>query len=356
MDMRRLDKDTCVMRAASLLSLFSCLTVASRVEPGKRLIKTEFEVLELNDDEVQDLIVRNAPFMDISYGPELQKSDSLPKAKLPTKLREHRASTIRTLIDDIDKELMKKHSNKLASSRSKATTGREPTEWLFRMIRHLTKNSPMRVTTQRIIHKGRPQFSISCRIESPDKNMSLDKMDRVILSAPINGGASVVAQLEVLRLVASTAVQITRPIEFLFFSAEKAGLLGSQSVIRHYQKKNISAAVLHTDIDSHTASGAEAAIGLIRDNTDRRMNRLLQILIGSYSTLPVRNIKCGYACSDYYSWHVAGYPVAGLSSGTMTKRRSHTLAKTVNFDYVKEFVNIALSYALHMTDPEVNYN
>jgi leucyl aminopeptidase len=257
---------------------------------------------------------------------------------------------------------MKKHFDKLASfckKDRKPKTGRESAEWIFRMIKHLTKDSPLKVTTQRIIHKGWPQFSILCRIEPPDKNLPLSKTDRVVLSAHLDDGPSAVAQLETLRLVASTAMKMTRPIEFLFFSAEKAGLLGSQSVVRHYQEHSISVAVLHTDINCNIASPTTTGIGLIRDNTDHRMNKLLRSLIKSYSTLPVRRVKCGYAGSDHYSWHIAGYPVAGLFSGTASQRNVPTLSETVqtvNFDHVKEFVKVALSYALHMTDPEVHYH
>jgi leucyl aminopeptidase len=366
----------------AIVWIFSLIlaSLAARVGPGKRLIKTEFEVFELTDEEVQELVRNDIKFMDITYGAELTRCASLPKPKFPTQLTHHREAAIRSSMSRIDLGIMEKHLKKLTSFRTRyyrSNSGLEAAEWLYRMIKHMTKDSPLKVTTRRIIHKGWPQFSVSCLIESPNKTSDTLSDERVILSAHLDStsmfgpmfmpapgadddGSGVVTQLEVLRLLTESAIKITRPIEFLFFSAEEAGLLGSQSVVRYYQKERISAAVLHIDMDGYTLPNVPAGIGLIKDNTDNRMNRLLRSLVDMYTELSVKETECGYACSDHYSWHIAGYPVAALTEGAFEDKNPHIhtpsdTIQNINFDHMKEFVKVALAYALHMTDPDAPF-
>lgn len=367
-----------------LLSGLWALSLASRAheEGRRRLIKTEFETIEMTDEQVQGLVQRGVKFMDITHGGELRRAATIPAVKLPQFLDERREEMIRSRLEELDKNLMKKHLKKLTSFRTryyKSRSGREASEWLYRMIKHLTKDSPMKVTVKRLIHSRWPQFSVLCRIESPDNPHGDSDRDeeRVVLSAHLDSinlimpklmpspgadddGSGTVTHLEVLRLLSGAAMPLSRPVEFMFFSAEEAGLLGSQSVVRHYQAQGISAAVLHIDMDGYVKPGSDPGIGLIMDNTDEALTGLLHELIERYTDLPVKETRCGYACSDHYSWHIAGYPAAALFEGYFEEMSPyiHTTRDTVDkidFDHMAEFVRVALAYALHMTDPQVSY-
>lgn len=370
--------------AGVLFSGFCALGCASwGSETGRRrIIQTEFDTVEMTDDQVQDLVNEGIKFMDITHGGELRRISIIPRAKLPQSLDERREELINSRLEDVDKDLMKKHLENFTSFRTryyKTRTGKEASEWVYRTIKRLTQRSPMKVTVKRVVHAAWPQFSVICRIESLDSQHRTmgREMERVVLSAHLDSinlvlpqvmpspgadddGSGVVTQLEVLRLLSSSAVPLSRPVEFMFFSAEEGGLLGSQSVVRRYQSKGIPAAVLHVDMDGYVKPGSKPGIGLIMDNTDSTLTSLMYELIERYTDLPVKETKCGYACSDHYSWHKAGYPAAALFEGYFGEMSPyiHTTrdtVSTINFDHMAEFVRVAYAYALHMTDPRVHY-
>lgn len=52
-------------------------------------------------------------------------------------------------------------------------------------------------------------------------------------------GSGTVTTLEVFRSLVGTGFRPTRPVEFHWYSAEEAGLLGSQDVAESYEKKGV---------------------------------------------------------------------------------------------------------------------
>lgn len=211
----------------------------------------------MDEQEIQELVRKRIKFMDITFGGELHTYFAPKPARMPLGFSEGRESLVRARLKNIQQERMKRYLVKLTSFRTRyyqSTTGRESAEWLFRIIKQITKGSPMKVTTRRVIHSGWPQVSVICRIESP-ADMDDDSLaaERVVLSAHLDStsmiaprllaapgadddGSGVVTQLEVLRLLTRKAVRLVRPVEFMFFAAEEAGLLGSQAVARYYQE------------------------------------------------------------------------------------------------------------------------
>lgn len=231
----------------------------------------------------------------------------------------------------------------------------------------------MKATVRRVVHPGWPQFSIICTIGGADldqdaassaqKIILTSHLDSITSFAPLfmpapgadDDGSGVVTQLEVLRVLVQDAVPLARPVEFMFFAAEEGGLLGSQGVVRHYLKNNVSAALLHIDMDGYSRRGRPAGIGLITDNTDAGVNAFIKRLAKRYSSLPVKETACGYACSDHYSWHVGGYPVGALFEGTFDEQSPHIHTErdrvdTIDFDHMREFAKVSLAFALHLAD------
>lgn len=362
------------------LVLLGCLVSALHGPiPPLRIIKLEGETREMNDEQIQGLIRDRVKFMDITFGGELSATAFRPPAKIPADLSRVRERLIRGHFGRIDQARMKRHLVKLTSFRTRyyqSGSGREAAEWIYRMAKHLTKGSPMRVVVKRMIHPNWPQFSVVCRLEPPTGSYAAHG-DRVVLSAHLDStaswapawnpapgadddGSGVVTQLEALHLLSQAALPLGRPIEFIFYAAEEAGLLGSQSIVRHYQARRIPATVLHIDMDGYVKPGSTPGIGLITDNTNRALNQLLRQLVQKYTSLPVKETQCGYACSDHYSWHSAGYPAAALFEGLFEEmspkiHSGEDRVETINFGHMEQFVRIALAFALHLTDPDVEY-
>lgn len=339
-----------------------------------RLIRTWDDVRYMNDGEVQQLVRDGIRFMDITYGGDLCPRFS--PAKMPAfseELDQGTEDEVRSLLGDLDVKRMKRNLLKLTNFHNryyKAECGKAASEWVYRMLKHMTKDSPMKITVQRLLHKRWPQFSVRCRIENPTGTM--DMRERIILSAHLDStamfapmimpapgadddGSGVVTQMEVIRLISLRKWRLTRPLDFIFFAAEEGGLLGSQNVVRHYQDYGIAAAVLHIDMDGFMKRGSLESIGVLMDNTNPKLTSFLIRIIERYTSVPVKRTVCGYACSDHYSWHIAGYPAVALFEGSFGEINPyiHTSSDTVekiDFKHMAEFVRIALAFALHMTE------
>lgn len=356
-----------------LWTLFVSAVVQSAA-PKERLIRTLDAVRYMDDNEVQQLIRDGIKFMDITYGGDLSPKFSPSKMPTPlTELNEEMGYKVRTLFGDLDPVRMKKNLLRLTSFNNryyKAESGKAASEWIYRKLRQMTKDSPMKITVQRLIHKRWPQFSVRCRIENPTGAMNMK--ERIILSAHLDStamfapmimpapgadddGSGVVTQMEVIRLISLRKWELARPLDFIFFAAEEGGLLGSQNIVRYYQEHGIAAAILHIDMDGFVKRSLSKGIGVLMDNTDPELTTLLVKIIKRYTTFPVKRTTCGYACSDHYSWHIAGYPAVALFEGTFEEINPHVHTSRdsvdkIDFEHMKEFVKIALAFALHMTD------
>lgn len=356
-----------------LLALFVSAVVKS-ASPKERLIRTFDAVKYMDDDEVQQLIRDGIKFMDITYGGDLSSKFSPAKMPaLPTELSKETEGKIRSLFDDLDVTRMKRNLLKLTSFHNryyKAESGKAASEWIYRILKQIAKNSSMKITVQRLIHKRWPQFSVRCRIENPTGVMNM--RERIILSAHLDStamfapmimpapgadddGSGVVTQIEVIRLISLHKWELARPLDFIFFAAEEGGLLGSQNIVRHYQEHGIAASILHIDMDGFVKRSVSKGIGVLMDNTDPSLTSFLVKIISQYTKVPIKRTTCGYACSDHYSWHIAGYPAVALFEGSFEEINPHVHTSgdsvdKIDFEHMREFVKVALAFALHMTD------
>ncbi len=362
--------------------------VAGRAASDVRLIVTEGqEAVWMAEEEILALSSRRIGFLDITFNDGLY-NDMLfshlvepPKGgaiALPTSLAAGRAAEVERLIAGIDSEAMRDNLAALSSFSTryyKSPSGEAAAEWIHRRITEIVAGSPLTVTVERITHPRWGQASIRCRVTDPtmeprpnERILLTAHLDSISLPLPLamlspgadDDGSGVVVQLEVLRLVTqgggAAAIRLSREVEFVFFSAEEVGLLGSQAIASSYRRAGVHVALLHIDMAGYHVPGREATLGLIMDNTDVAMNGLLKGLISKYASIPVAETACGYACSDHYSWHHAGYQAAMLTEGLFEdiNPRLHSPADTIavlDFGHLSEFVKVSLAYALHMTDP-----
>lgn len=361
-----------------MLSFVPLLTaLASTVYSGERLIKLVNETKWMNQNQIQQLVRDGTRFMDITFGGEIVplSDPSISHKDFPTCLMPSTMLQVNDLTARIDKRRIKKNLLLLTSFRTRyyqSISGRNAAEWVYQRIRSITRGSSLKITVQRLLHQEWPQFSIRCRF-SPTTIHGINQ-DPVILSAHLDStamfvpsimpapgadddGSGVVTLLEVIRLLARRDdLNLIKPIDIIFYSAEEAGLLGSQDVVRYYQQQNVrTASILHIDMDGYIKPGCLPGIGLLTDNTDAGLTKYLKILVAKYTNLPIKETACGYACSDHYSWHIAGYPAAALFEGSFDEMNPHihTASDTVqniDFDHLSQFVKIALAYALHLAD------
>lgn len=331
-----------------------------------------------SDEDILDLKRKGITFKDTTYGSLEAYSTKVLKSNrllVPNFISESRGKQVRKLIRDINVERLKQDLVGLTSFYTryyKSPFGTDAAQWVHDTVAKIVQGSPYKVTVTRLKHRGWPQFSISCLLENSKGQSKSSYKERVLLSSHLDStallapmimpapgadddGSGVVTLLEVLRLLVANPVVLERPVEFLFFSAEEAGLLGSQSVVRKYLKDEITAALLHIDMDGYRAPNSEPGIGLLTDYTDPKLNSFIKKLVHQYTRVRVKETTCGYACSDHFSWTEAGYPAAALFEGTFDEKSPHIHTRrdtvaSIDFDHMAEFVKVAVAYALHMSD------
>ncbi|KAG9062748.1 hypothetical protein KI688_005054 [Linnemannia hyalina] len=132
-------------------------------------------------------------------------------------------------------------------------------QWLYKQISDLIEESDADsdVSIRKFQHKW-DQFSIIVRFEGKDESLASQPaivgahQDSVNRRNPLWGrspgadgdGSRTVTTLEVFRSFVGTGFRPTRRVEFHWYSAEEAGLLGSQDVAENYEKKDIEVIVM----------------------------------------------------------------------------------------------------------------
>ena len=110
--------------------------------------------------------------------------------------------------------------------------------------------------------------------------------------------------LEIVRLVFHNYFPLSYPLEFHFYSAEEAGLKGSQDISEDYQtSRRPVVAMLQFDMTGYYDRGIGRKMAVIGDYTDPELTALLRLAIDEYTSKETGRIDavCGYACSGMAS-------------------------------------------------------
>ncbi|KAF9125403.1 Leucine aminopeptidase 1, partial [Mortierella sp. 14UC] len=211
------------------------------------------------------------------------------------------------------------------------------------------------------------QFSIIARFEGKDDSLTNEPVivgahqDSINMWLPMlrapgadDDGSGTVTILEVFRSLVGTGFRPNRPVEFHWYSAEEAGLLGSQDVAKEYQRKNVDViAMIQNDMTGYVGTKFAESYGIVVDFVDPELTELVRVYAREYGDIPVRETKCGYACSDHASWAKAGYRSAFAIEGDFSDSSPyiHTTnddVSHINFDHMKQFAKLALGFAVEL--------
>jgi len=157
--------------------------------------------------------------------------------------------------------------------------------------------------------------------------------------------------LEAAKIIMSRGIRPSRTLEFFWYAAEEAGLLGSKEVADAYaQEKKDVVAVLQLDMTLFPGNG-EHVIGNIGDHTNPWLREYLRQLNERFLKVRLVDDECGYGCSDHASWHARGFATLlpfEATSNTMN-RNIHTTRDLIdarsNFKHSNTFTQIALLFA-----------
>lgn len=257
----------------------------------------------------------------------------------------------------------------------RSRSGQQSQAWLLNEIKTLVAKSGLNVTVREFEHEW-GQNSIIARFE-PDPRSTITDLNNSstfiigahqdstnllpFLPAPgaDDDGSGTMSILEAFNVLLDHhwSPQPNRgALEFMWYSAEEGGLLGSQQIAKSYRslRRSVSGMV-QFDMTAFVKKGTQPAIGLVTDFVDPSLTQFLRILIDEYLSIGWTNTKCGYACSDHASWININVPSAFAIESKFedSNQKIHSLGDTIHqpefsFDHMAEFSKLVLGLAFEL--------
>lgn len=353
---------------------FLLLAQAIFPEPLRTLEINEDSYIHVKESEKLSLLRRGIKFIDVTSFPLFGKGSKPKEVKIyeyPKHVSEF--ELMGSMVGQVDKKFMYNnlaHFTSFYNRYYKSENGYESALWLVNKIHELSQHLPSElVSVEKFKHDGWDQFSIIVCVkgqETPENIIILgshqDSMNLLLpslLSAPgaDDDGSGTITNLEILRLYLELLSRGYRPkntIEFHFYSAEEGGMLGSLDLLSSYAEKNKTVvAMLQQDMTGYVEDPNDEHVGIIIDHTTPQLTDFIKLIINSYLSIPFRESKCGYACSDHSSATKNGYPAAFVIESQMSSNNHyvHTTMDTIDrlsFDHMVEHAKIGLGYILEL--------
>jgi leucyl aminopeptidase len=266
----------------------------------------------MNEDQIFELYRKHIKFIDVTEEFSKLSSDSFPllsQKVFPTKpgfknivdpILEH------VSVDEME-QFLTEYSTTFHTRYYKSLEGAKASKWLYNQVTGLGNlvAAGIKFEVNEFKHSW-GQSSIIARVEG-----SLSpKKDCVILSAHLDSvnqynpwfgrapgaddnGSGTTTIFEALRALLKSGFIPERPIEFHFYSAEEAGLLGSQQVAHQYSiEKRQVYAVYHNDMTGYLSEDGKEQIGVVTDYVSGKLNPTLEMIIDAYSGISWVHTKC----------------------------------------------------------------
>ncbi|KAF2147635.1 leucine aminopeptidase 1 [Myriangium duriaei CBS 260.36] len=360
----------------------------SRASIGSHNDDADLSLIELGPGETRwvtqnefwDLRSQGINFFDITAFRN-SRLDIRPAKTVHYPLKMAHESSVRPLLAKLDKSSMRQNLEKLTSFKNryyKSRTGAQAAEWLLKLVQTtLNETGATKYkATVRAFKNSWGQSSIIATLPGKTKktiivgahldsiNLSRSSTPPADRSAPgaDDDGSGVVTILEALRAILRDD-KILRgehknTLEFHWYSAEEAGLLGSQAIFSSYKRSGRDVgAMLQQDMVGYIQRTIDdkrpESIGVINDNVDIGLTAFVRKIITSYCKIPFVDTKCGYACSDHASATRAGYPSSLVSEsdvGHVTKKLHSADDKIqyLSFDHMLEHGKMTLGFAYEL--------
>ncbi|CAG8622855.1 4045_t:CDS:2 [Ambispora gerdemannii] len=318
-----------------------------------KLLRKGTKFMDITDNEDLGTVVKSKSSRQFPIKPSYQKEVSHYKEKLSTKYMKESLKNFTSF-----------HNRYYRSAHGAASS-----IWLYKEIKRIADRADdyVRISVRKFKHKW-VQISIIARFEGSDRN----KEDQVVIIGahqdsvnmwmPTNGrspgadddGSGTTTILEAFRVLVEGGFKPHLPVEFHWYSAEEAGLLGSQAIAKKYERQHKDViAMLQNDMTGYVGNRQES-FGIVTDHVDRNLTDFVKSLIDEYTDIPWANTKCGYACSDHASWRKAGYPSAFVIESKIDYNNPyiHTVKDTIdllNFNHMLEFSKLAVGFAVELS-------
>ncbi|EEP78873.1 LAP2 protein [Uncinocarpus reesii 1704] len=308
------------------------------------------------------------------------KSFEQTKVTYPSEIKYQKE--LAPLSKDLSKGNMRENLVKFTSFHTryyKSETGVQSATWLLERVQQAIDDSGASKHGVKVEKFNHPwgQFSIIATIPGRSNKTvvvgahqdSINLFLPSILAAPgaDDDGSGTVTILEAFRvLLQSDAIRegkAANTVEFHWYSAEEAGLLGSQAIFSEYSKTGRDVkAMLQQDMTGYVEgtlrAGEVESVGVITDFVDPGLTEFIKLVIKGYCDIPFVLTKCGYACSDHASASRYGYPSAFVieSEFKRSNQKIHTTSDTIellSFDHMLQHAKMTLGLAYELAFAEL---
>jgi leucyl aminopeptidase len=152
-------------------------------------------------------------------------------------------------------------------------------------------------------------------------------------------------------------------IEFQWYAAEEAGLLGSIDIFNTYAAGNREVvAMLNQDMTGYTtgytSQNMKPKFGVMTDFTDASLTSFVKRVIKAYTKTDSADTESGYACSDHASATRAGYPSAYVFESEYEYQNPYyhteydTLAH-VNYTHMVKHAKLVIGFVMELAFVEL---
>ncbi|KAF3939525.1 hypothetical protein ABW19_dt0208709 [Dactylella cylindrospora] len=371
------------MKFALALSALAASTAVTALYIPEYPVKEPLYTVELapgvtkvvTESEKWDLLAQGKHFIDITDSKNIDSARvKVAKVAFPSSITHQDA--VKPLISKLQTSGMESNLQKFTSFNNryyKAATGKESSEWLLSQIQAVIDSAAGNSTgvvasVKAFTHSSWQQKSIIATIPGKSTKTIVvgSHLDSINLRSPTSGrapgaddnGSGSVTILEALRVLLTdpsiASGQSPNTIEFHWYAAEEAGLLGSQAIFQQYKRDGRDVkAMLNQDMTGYAKgleeNGEPESLGVVTDNVDKNLTAFIKKVIAAYCSIPGVDTRCGYACSDHASASRSGYPSAFVIESPMeySSELIHTTSDTidtVSFEHMLEHAKMVVGF------------
>ncbi|KAH7921426.1 Zn-dependent exopeptidase [Leucogyrophana mollusca] len=304
----------------------------------------------------------------------MQASESWPKLQYQEKVHE--------IIGHLSIDSMQENLRNLTSFYNRyylSNHGVKSSRWVYDQILKIISTAPpsVRLSLETFTHPF-PQSSIIARFEPTygravsNGNIALPRivlgthMDSANYRLPLlpspgadDDGSGTVALIEAFRALVEGGFRPERPVEFHWYAAEEAGLLGSLEVAKEYKSQNKQVqAMFQLDALAFVRQGTTPTISFITSGVDASLTNWTMAVASEYASAPIQGIELplGHG-SDHMPWDKIGVPVAAATEEHPDKANpyEHTEADRIDlangefsFEFIREFTKVAIGFVVEL--------
>jgi bacterial leucyl aminopeptidase len=219
-------------------------------------------------------------------------------------------SSVKPLLPKLNKANVQSNLEKFVSYQNryyKSATGKQSSEWLLNQVQSIisSSNATTNASARAFTHSW-GQNSVIATIPGKSSNIvvigahqdSINQNNPSLGRAPgaDDDGSGSMTILEAMRVLLTdtkvAAGQAQNTIDFHWYSAEEAGLLGSQAIFQDYKSKGkVVKAMLQQDMTGYVKAGVDESVGVITDYVDAGLTDFIKKVVTAVSPSLAPNIE-----------------------------------------------------------------